>query len=98
MKQQTAATVERATLYRINENKNLKYKYKVNINILAGWLKNILIAVMFTEDVKEREKLYNIIVKKAEQNLIAIKPNRTNVRKPYTSGRNKYRTNLRNNM
>ena len=98
MKQQTAATVERTTLYRINENKNLKYKYKVNINILAGWLKNILIAVMFTEDVKEREKLYNIIVKKAEQNLIAIKPNRTNVRKPYTSRRNKYRTNLRNNM
>ena len=79
-------------------NKNLKYKYKVNINILAGWLKNILIAVMFTEDVEERKKLYNIIVKKAEQNLIAIKPNRTNVRKPYTSGRNKYRTNLRNNM
>ena len=31
-------------------NKNLKYKYKVNINILAGWLKNILIAVMFTEN------------------------------------------------
>ena len=79
-------------------NRNLKYKYKVNINILAGWLKNILIAVMFTEDGEEQEKLYNIIVKKAEQNLIAIKPNRSNVRKPNTSGRNKYRTNLRNNM
>ena len=37
-------------------NKNLKYKYKVNINILAGWLKNILIAVMFTEDGDEQEK------------------------------------------
>lgn len=79
-------------------NKNLKYKYKVNINILAGWLKNILIAVMFTEDGEEQEKLYNIIVEKAERNLVAIKPNRTNVRKPYTSKRNKYRTNLRNNM
>lgn len=79
-------------------NKNLKYKYKVNINILAGWLKNILIAVMFTEDGEEQEKLYNIIVEKAERNLVAIKPNRTNVRKPYTSGRNKYKTNLRNNM
>lgn len=79
-------------------NKNLKYKYKVNINILAGWLKNILIAVMFTEDGEEQEKLYNIIVEKAERNLVAIKPNRTNVRKPYTSRRNKYRTNLRNNM
>ncbi len=79
-------------------NKNLKYKYKVNINILAGWLKNILIAVIFAEDGDEKEKLYNIIVEKAEKNLVAIKPNRTNIRKPYTSGRNKYRTNLRNNM
>ena len=79
-------------------NKNLKYRYKVNINILAGWLKNILIAVMFTEDGDEQEKIYNIIVEKAEKNLIAIKPNRTNIRKPYTSGRNKYRINLKNNM
>ena len=79
-------------------NKNLKYKYKVNINILAGWLKNILIAVMFTENENEQEMLYNIIVDKAEKNLVAIKPNRTNIRKPYTSRRNKYKTNLRNNM
>lgn len=78
-------------------NKNLKYKYKVNINILAGWLKNILIAVMFTEDEKEQEKLYNIIVEKAEKNLVAIKPNRKNIRKAYI-GTNKYKTNLRNNM
>ena len=81
-----------------HHDKNLKYKYKVNINILAGWLKNILIAVMFTDDGNEKEELYNIIVEKAEKNLIAIKPNITNIRKPYTSGRNKYRTNLRNNM
>lgn len=80
------------------KNKNLKYKYKVNTNILAGWLKNILIAVMFTEDGDEQENLYNIIVEKAEKNLIAINPNRTNIRKPYTSRRNKYKTNLRNNM
>ena len=80
------------------KNKNLKYEYKVNVNILAGWLKNILIAVMFTEDEEEQEKLYNIIVEKAEKNLVAIIPNRTNIRKPYTSRRNKYRTNLRNNM
>ena len=53
---------------------------------------------MFTDDGNEKEELYNIIVEKAEKNLIAIKPNRTNIRKPYTSGRNKYRTNLRNNM
>ena len=80
------------------KNKNLKYKYKVNVNILAGWLKNILIAVMFTEDEEEQEELYNIIVEKAEKNLVAIIPNRTNIRKPYTSRRNKYKINLRNNM
>ena len=80
------------------KNKNLKYKYKVNVNILAGWLKNILIAVMFTEDEEEQEEIYNIIVEKAEKNLVAIIPNRTNIRKPYTSRRNKYRVNLRNNM
>lgn len=80
------------------KNKNLKYKYKVNINILAGWLKNILIAVMFTEDEKKQEEIYNIIVEKAEKNLVAIIPNRTNIRKPYTSRRNKYKINLRNNM
>ena len=51
-------------------SKNLKYKFKMNINILAGWLKNILIAVMFTEDGKEREKLYNTIVEKAKKNLV----------------------------
>lgn len=79
-------------------SKNLRYRYKVNTNILAGWLKNILIAIMFIEDGEEQEKLYNIIVQKAERNLIAIKPNRSNIRKPYVSRRNKYRTNLRNNM
>ena len=79
-------------------NKNLKYKYKVNIIILAEWLKNILIAVMFTEDGNEQQMLYNIIVDKAERNLVAIKPDRINIRKPYTSRRNKYKTNLRNNM
>ena len=57
------------------------------------------------EDVKLILDIYNLQIKKvnaeiekAERNLIAIKPNRSNIRKPYTSGRNKYRTNLRNNM
>lgn len=80
------------------KDKELKYEYKPNINILAGWLKNILIAVIFADTDEERKKLYNIIIEKAEKNLVAIKPNRKNPRKPYTSGRNKYRTNLRNNM
>ena len=45
-----------------------------------------------------RRWIYNIIVEKAEKNLVAIIPNRTNIRKPYTSRRNKYKINLRNNM
>jgi len=42
---------------------------------------------MFTEDGDEQEQLYNIIVEKAEKNLVAINPNRTNIRRPYTSRR-----------
>lgn len=91
--------IKKTTNMRIQEkNKELKHEYKPNINILAGWLKNILIAIMFVKTEEEKRKLYDIIIEKAEKNLIAIIPDRTNERKPYTSGRNKYRTNLRNNM
>ena len=55
-----------------------------------------------SNDVYRRWKwtkmLCNIIVDKAEKNLVAINPNRTNIREPYTSRRNKYKTNLKNNM
>ena len=80
------------------KNKNLKYEYKVNINILAGWLKNILIAMIFVKTDKERKELYDIIIEKAEKNLVAINLNRSYERNHYTSGRNKFRTNLRYNM
>lgn len=59
-----------------HKNKNLKYEYKPNINILAGWLKNILIAMIFVNTKEERRKLYDTIIEKAEKNLVAIKPNR----------------------
>ncbi len=81
-----------------NKDKNLKYEYKPNINILAGWLKNIFIAVVFANSDEERRKLYDIIIEKAEKNLVAINPNRTYERKHDTSKRNKYTTNLKNNM
>ena len=81
-----------------HKDKNLKYEYKPNVNILAGWLKNILIAIIFAKTDKERRNLYNIIIEKAEKNLVAIKPGRTYERKHDTSKRNKYTTNLRNNM
>lgn len=81
-----------------NRNKNLKYEYKPNINILAGWLKNILIAIIFANTEEEKRKLYEIIIEKAEKHLVAIRPNRKYARKHDTSKRNKYTTNLRNNM
>ena len=78
-----------------NKNKNLKYEYKPNINILAGWLKNLLIAMIFVDTFEERRKLYDIIIEKAEKNLVAIRPDRTYDRNPDASKRNKYTTNLR---
>ena len=80
------------------ENKNLKYEYKPNVNLLAGWLKNILIAMIFVNSKKKKRKLYKIILEKAEKNLVAINPNRSYTRKAYTSRRNKYSTNIRYNM
>ena len=87
-----------AELQQKHKEKNLKYEYKPNVNILAGWLKNILIAMIFADTNEERRKLYDIIIEKAEKNLVAIKPNRTYERKHDTSKRNKFSTNLRNNM
>lgn len=81
-----------------HEDKNLKYEYKPNVNLLAGWLKNILIAMIFVKGKKKKSELYNIILEKAEKNLVAINPNRSYTRKAYTSGRNKYSTNIRYNM
>lgn len=81
-----------------NNDKNLKYEYKTNVNILAGWLKNILIAMIFVDTDKERKDLYDIIIEKANQNLVAIKPDRSYERKHDTSKRNKFTTNLRYNM
>lgn len=80
-----------------NKGKRLKYEYKPNINILAGYLKNILIEIMFTERDEERKRLYMLIVEKAKKNLVAINPGRKFERREY-NGRNKYRTNLRPNM
>lgn len=79
-------------------DKKLKYKYKPNINILAGWLKNLVIAIIFAENSDKRKELFDILIKKAEKNLIPIIPNRKNERKKDTKSRNKYKTNLRNNM
>lgn len=81
-----------------NKNKDLKYEYKPNINILAGWLKNLVIAAIFANTHEERKELFNILEEKAEKNLIAINPNRKYKRNKEKIKRNKYTTNLRNNM
>ncbi len=80
------------------KKKDLKYEYKPNINLLAGWLKNILIVMIFAKSKKKKMELYNIIIEKAKKNLVAINPNRSFKRNPYTSRRNKYSTNIRYNM
>ena len=80
------------------KNKNLKYEYKPNVNLLAGWVKQVLIAMIFVNSKKKKYELYDIILEKAEKNLVAINPNRSYIRKAYTSGRNKYSTNIRYNM
>ena len=80
------------------KDKKLKYEYKPNVNLLAGWLKNILIAVIFVKSTSEKRELYDIILEKARGNLVEINPNRSYERNPYTSSRNKYSTNIRYNM
>ena len=81
-----------------NKNRSLKYEYKTNVNILAGWLKNLLIAMIFVNTDEERKELYDIIIEKAHKNLVAINPNRSYERNHDTSKRNKFTTNLRYNM
>ena len=93
--------IKHAANNEIKNKKNkgkLKFEYKVNINILAGWLKNILIAMIFVNTDKERKELYDIIIEKAKKNLVAINPNRSYERNHDTSRRNKFTTNLRYNM
>ena len=54
--------------------------------------------MIFVNSKKKKRELYKIILEKAEKNLVAINPNRSYTRKAYTSGRNKYSTNIRYNM
>lgn len=87
-----------ANIQKKQKDKELRYEYKVNVNILAGWLKNLFIAIIFAENDEKREKLYDILIEKAEKNLIAVKPNRSYKREKNKHIKNKYTINLRNNM
>lgn len=55
--------------------------------------------MIFVNGKKKKCELYDIILEKAKKKkLVAINPNRSYIRKAYTSGRNKYSTNIRYNM
>ncbi len=49
------------------KDKNLKYEYNPNVNLLAGWLKNILIAMIFVDTKEKKRELYDIVLKKAKK-------------------------------
>lgn len=76
-----------------------KYDYKINMNILIGkmrmqLIKLLIIRVFFPEsyDIESYHNLINDISK----NIIPIRPERKNPRKPYKT-QNKYRNNMRRN-
>lgn len=75
-----------------------KYDYKVNMNILIGKMRMQLIELMirrvfFNEDASVR---YNKMIEEISKNIVPIRPERSNPRKPYKT-RNKYRSNMRRN-
>lgn len=76
-----------------------KYDYKVNMNILIGKLREklilLLIGQVFLNENNADEKYRNLI-EEISKNIIPIRPNRRNPRKPYKT-RNKYRSNMRRN-
>jgi len=41
------------------EKKNAEYEYKVNRNLSVGFMKDRLINIIFTKDVKEQEKKFD---------------------------------------
>ena len=64
-----------------NEGKNLKYEYKVNTNILIGKLKDSLVLALLENNKIKRSKMIKKIMKEISQNVIPIRPGRSNKRK-----------------
>ena len=79
-----------------NKKENLKYEYKVNMNILVGTFREYVIKIAIEEDDDERRKMYTHMLDEIVSNLVPIRPNRSNPRKPYT-GINKNRLNAKRN-
>jgi hypothetical protein len=64
-----------------NKDKNLKYEYKVNTNIIIGKLKNSLVSMLLEENPRKRSKLFKKTMKEISNNIIPIRPGRSNVRR-----------------
>ncbi len=69
------------------------------MNILIGKLRERLIAILIGQVFLNRnnaDEEYKKLIEEISKNIVPIRPNRKNPRKPYKS-RNKYRSNMRRN-
>ena len=64
-----------------NKDKDLKYEYKVNTNILIGKLKNSLVSMLLEENPRKRSKLLEKTIKRISDNIVPIRPERSNPRR-----------------
>ena len=63
-----------------NQGKNLKYEYKVNTNILIAKLKDSLVLALLEDKPRKRSEMISKIMKEISQNVIPIRPGRSNHR------------------
>lgn len=64
-----------------NKDKDLTYEYKVNTNILIGKLKNSLVSMLLEENPRKRSKLLEKTIKRISDNIVPIRPERSNPRR-----------------
>lgn len=64
-----------------NEDKNLKYDYKVNMNILIGKLKDTMVLMLLEDNPDKRKAIFHEIMEEISQNVVPIRPGRSNPRK-----------------
>lgn len=62
------------------EGKTLKYEYKVNINMLIGKLKDSMVLMLLEDNPEKRKAMLHKIMEEISQNLVPIRPGRSNVR------------------
>lgn len=78
-----------------NKDKDLKNEQKVNTNILIGKLKDRLILMMLEQDPDKRAAMYQKVMKEISDNVIPIRPGRTNPRKKGLSANKHHRNQKR---